>query len=148
MPQRQSAPNDIADTTIGGTFAQETVSTNQFSNGSLDTTQFYDFEDDLSVASGKLSKEVGGFTDNFVSHRKYYLAECAAIVGPVLVIPDLGGHTNCYLHIKSRDIWAKQFEAWLESPSEEDVINSSDEESDADSAFDLEQQCKEQSDSE
>ncbi len=109
----------------------------------------YDEDEELtSEMFIPFSKEVGGFTDNFVSHRKCHLAECAAIVGPVLVIPDLGGHTNCYLHIKSRDIWAKQFEAWLESPSEEDVINSSDEESDADSAFDLEQQYKEQSDSE
>ncbi len=57
MPDRQSAPNDIGNTNIGGTFAPETVSTNQFSNGSLDATQFYDFEDDLSVASGELSIE-------------------------------------------------------------------------------------------
>ena len=31
-----------------------------------------------------------------------------------------------------RQSWAKQFEAWLENPSKEDLINTSDEESDRD----------------
>ena len=79
-----------------------------------------------------LRKEIGGLTGKFASHRKCHLAECAAIVGEVAVIPDLHGPTNRYFEVTLRKSWAKQFEAWLENPSKEDLINTSDEESDED----------------
>ena len=77
-------------------------------------------------------KIVGGFTGKFVSHNKYYLADVEAIVGPAVVIPDVGGPTNRYLHLKDRSKWKREFEKWLEQPGHLDVVYSSDEESDAD----------------
>lgn len=77
-------------------------------------------------------KEVGGFTGRFVSHNKYYLADVEAIVGPAAVIPDVGGPVNRYLYLKDRRKWKKDFVKWLEAPSKDDVVYSSDEESDAD----------------
>ena len=77
------------------------------------------------------AKEVGGFTGKFVSHNKYYLADVEAIVGPAALIPDIDGPANHYLYLKDRAKWRKDFERWLEKPSEEDIVYSSAGESDA-----------------
>ena len=76
-----------------------------------------------------LTKEVGGFTGNHVSHRRYYLADVEAIVGPATVVPDLGGPTNVYFELSSRKSWPDQFKNWLESPHEEEPISDAEGES-------------------
>ena len=76
-------------------------------------------------------KEVNGFTGRFVSHNKYYLADVEAIVGPAALIPDIGGPVNRYLYLKDRSKWKKDFTKWLEIPSNNDTVYSSDDESDA-----------------
>ena len=64
---------------------------------------------------GAVTKEIRGMTGRFVSHRRHYLAECSAIVGPVAVIPDLKGPANRCFQVTARRSWAKHFEAWLVS---------------------------------
>lgn len=67
-------------------------------------------------------KVVGGFTGKFVSHNVYYLADVEAFVRPCAVIPDYGAQANCYLLLKDRARWKKDFERWLEEPAEYDVM--------------------------
>ena len=76
-----------------------------------------------------IQKHVGGFTGSFVSHRTFFLADVECIVGPVAVIPDLGGQANDYLQLRTRNDWKQDFINWLESPHDDDIIESSEEES-------------------
>lgn len=90
--------------------------------------------DELEVKSELFEfydKEVDGFTGRFVSHNKYYLADVEAIVGPAAVFPDIGGPVNRYIYLKDRVKWKKIFTRWLEAPSKDDEVYSSEEESDA-----------------
>ena len=74
-----------------------------------------------------LTKIIGGYTDNFVSHRQFYLADCEAIVGPAAVVPNFGRGQHDYLQIKPRAKWKDDFITWLEEPIEEELLDSSDE---------------------
>jgi len=59
--------------------------------------------------------EVGG-TDEAtgkVTHRKFYLADTEAFIGPCCVIPDVGGLANRYFKVQSRDEWPQTFVQWL-----------------------------------
>jgi hypothetical protein len=61
-----------------------------------------------------ITKEVGGLTQNAVSHLKFYLADVEAIVRPLAVIPDIGGQSNDYFIVKDRESWTEDFIAFLE----------------------------------
>ena len=49
-----------------------------------------------------ISKEVGGLTQNNVSHLSFFLADVEAFVKPVAVIPDIGGQPNSYFALRAR----------------------------------------------
>ena len=89
--------------------------------GAIVEAAYYD-EDDNSSAMSELfvpiTKEIGGYTGEHISHRKYYLVDVETFVKPTAVIPDLGGRPNGYLQIKGRSQWKKIFEKWLESDFE------------------------------
>jgi hypothetical protein len=66
--------------------------------------------------------------DGDVTARKFYLADTEAIVGPCIVIPDIGGAPNAYFQVKSRSEWSNEFITWLNQPHTDDVMEYSDEE--------------------
>ena len=39
--------------------------------------------------------------------RQFYLADVNAIVGPCVVVPDIGGPKNAYFQVKNMSSWAK-----------------------------------------
>ena len=81
----------------------------------------------------RITKEVGGLTDNRVSHLTFYLADVEAFMEPISVIPDIGGAPNDYFVVRDRDNWKQAFSAWLHTPMniEEEISES---ESDSDSS--------------
>ena len=68
--------------------------------------------------------------DGDVTGRNFYLADVESIVGPCVVVPDVGGPTNAYFQVKPRRDWAKEFVTWLEQPHADDEMVWSDEEED------------------
>jgi len=85
-----------------------------------------------------ITTEVGRMRDGRVAQLAFYLADVAAFVKPVVVIPNIGGPANSYLMLKSRTEWKEDFVSWLRKPYEqfpdfddnmEDQINYDDEES-------------------
>ena len=86
---------------------------------------------ELSEIFVPITKEIGGLTNNAVSHLKFYLADIDAIVGPIAVIPDIGGPPNAYFMVKERETWRTDFMKFLESEIDlEAMISSSDESTD------------------
>ena len=70
-----------------------------------------------------LTLEVNAIDENGeVTARKFCLAPVEAIVGPCIVIPDVGGFTNGYFQVKPRREWKDEFIAWLKSPHADDVM--------------------------
>jgi hypothetical protein len=69
-----------------------------------------------------IRKEVRKIHQNRVTKLKYYLADVEAFVAPLVVVPDIGGAPNAYFLCKSRDMWRKDFEEWLDSPHCNDEI--------------------------
>ena len=63
-----------------------------------------------------------------VTGRQFYLADVGSILGPCIVVPDVGGPPNAYFQVKSRAKWAKEFEDWLRLPHQDDVMILSDDE--------------------
>ena len=81
--------------------------------------------DDGQVRSDLFSPyeiEVGGFTNDRVSHLKFYLVSVDAIYGEVAMIPDFGGPVNAYFRVKECPTWAKDFTVWLESEGDDEII--------------------------
>ena len=71
-----------------------------------------------------LTVEVGQQdVDGVVLSRRFYLANTDAIVGPCVVIPDIGGPKNAYFQVKPRREWGNEFVRWLRSPHGDDVID-------------------------
>ena len=69
-----------------------------------------------------LTKIVGGFTDEFVSRRKFFFADVEAIVRPIAVVPNFGAENNKHSLIKERETWRNDFVSWLEArPSEQEI---------------------------
>ena len=60
--------------------------------------------------------------DGDVTGRNFYLADVESIVGPCVVVPDVGGPTNAYFQVKPRRDWAKEFVTWLEQPHADDEM--------------------------
>ena len=59
-----------------------------------------------------------------VKHRRlFFLADVRAIVGPCIVVPDIGGPKNAYFQVKNRSAWAKEFEDWLKLPHTDDIMH-------------------------
>ena len=83
---------------------------------------------DLSEIFVPITKEVGGLTNNVVSHLKFVLADVDAIVKPIAVIPDIGGQPNAYFMVKDRETWRTDFMLFLETPLDFEDDISSDEE--------------------
>ena len=54
--------------------------------------------------------------------RRFFLADTDAIVGPCIVIPDIGGPPNAYFQVKNRSQWKDEFVYWLRQPHKHDVI--------------------------
>jgi hypothetical protein len=81
-----------------------------------------------------IRKEVRQIRNNRVTKLKFYLADVEAFVAPLVVVPDIGGEPNAYFLCKSRELWRKDFEEWLDSPhcNDEILLDESDEDSDND----------------
>jgi hypothetical protein len=69
-----------------------------------------------------IHKEVRKIHQNRVTKLKFYLADVEAFVAPLVVVPDIGGAPNAYFLCKSREMWRKDFEEWLDSPHCDDEI--------------------------
>ena len=66
-----------------------------------------------------IKKEVGKMVNGRVTELKFYLADTEAFVGPLAVIPNIGGPANSYFRVKNRQDWKEDFEEWLECPDED-----------------------------
>jgi hypothetical protein len=67
-----------------------------------------------------------------VLRRKFYLTNVEAIVGPAVVIPDIGSEDDTFLQVSARSEWANCFAEWLKTTHAEDaeeIKDTSDEES-------------------
>jgi hypothetical protein len=51
-----------------------------------------------------------------VRKRHFFLAVTDAFVDPCSVVADIGGHPNRYFVVKSRAMWANDFQRWLRDP--------------------------------
>jgi hypothetical protein len=56
-----------------------------------------------------------------VLRRKFYLADVEAIVGPAVVIPDIGSEDDTFLQVSARSEWANCFAEWLKTTHAEDA---------------------------
>ena len=74
-----------------------------------------------------ITKEIGGLTNNVVSHMKFFLADVEAIVKAIAVIPDIGGQPNDYFMVKDRETWRTDFMLFLEKELDLDAEISSEE---------------------
>lgn len=88
----------------------------------------YDEDQDQITQSdlfAPLLLEVGGMdeTTGKVTHRKFYLADTEAFIGPCCVIPDVGGVNNRYFKVQSRDEWPQTFVKWLRQQHKYDNMN-------------------------
>ena len=90
------------------------------------------WDEEMSEMLLPITKEVGGLTGNFVSHRKLYLVDVEAFVGPAAVVLNMGGPANSHFHLRSRQKWHKLFAKWLKQPSHPPECYASDEEVEAD----------------
>ena len=63
-------------------------------------------------------KEIPNAESNSLATMTFYLANVDDFVGPVTVVPNVGGQSNSYLMLKGRPEWRKDFERWLVSPYE------------------------------
>ena len=76
-----------------------------------------------------LLKQVKGLDeDGDVTGREFFLADTEAFVQPCAIVPDIGGPSNRYFMVKSRDTWHKEFIDWVDWPHNDDLT--SDEEDD------------------
>jgi hypothetical protein len=62
-----------------------------------------------------------------VSNRHYFLADTDAFVKPCSVVADIGGPPNRYFVVKSRTMWANDFQRWLRDPHAIDEMDPLDE---------------------
>lgn len=84
-----------------------------------------DLQSDLFMP---LMKDVEGVNEKGeVMGRQFYLADVSSIVGPCIVVPDMGGPPNAYFQVKNRNGWAKEFVDWLKQPHRDDEMILSDE---------------------
>ena len=94
------------------------------------------YDEDIGLASDlftPLTLDVGGLdAEGNVTSRVLFLADVESIVGPCIVVPDVGGPKNAYFQVKPWRDWAKEFVSWLEQPHQDDVMVWSDEEEDTD----------------
>jgi hypothetical protein len=84
----------------------------------------------LSEIFVPITKEVGGLTNNAVSHLKFFLADVDTIVNATAVIPDIGGQPNDYFLVKDRETWRTDFMEFLEKDLDLETEISSEEEDD------------------
>jgi hypothetical protein len=84
----------------------------------------------LSEIFVPITKDICGFTNNAVSHMKFYLADVEAIVKAIAVMPDIGGTPNAYFIVKDQETWRIDFMEFLERPLDLAKEISSDEETD------------------
>ena len=77
-----------------------------------------------------LRKKVGRIVDGAVTKLKFYLVEVEAFLGPVTVVPDIGGAPNTYLMVKNRAEWLDDFHDWLLNKEVPEVTFSDDESTD------------------
>ena len=67
-----------------------------------------------------------------VLRQKFYLADVEAIVGPAVVIPDIGSEDDTFLQVSAPSEWTNCFADWLKTSQAEDaeeIKDTSDEES-------------------
>ena len=90
------------------------------------------YDADIARASDlftPLTLDVHGIDgEGHVTGRQFYLADVESIVGPCIVVPDVGGPKHAYFQVKARREWAKEFVSWLEQPHQDDEMVWSDEE--------------------
>jgi len=70
-----------------------------------------------------ITTEVGAMERGFVTKLKFYLADVDAIVGPAVVVPDIGGANNGYWWIRGKKSWHEYFIKWLEEPHYKDTMS-------------------------
>ena len=87
-------------------------------------------EIDMSHIFVPITKEVKKMTNGIVTKLKFYLAEVEAFAAPLAVVADIGGPTNAYFIVRSRECWREDFEGWLDNPIYEDTFTLSDDETD------------------
>ena len=75
-----------------------------------------------------LTKDTMGISDDEVTGRRFYLADTEAIVGPCIVIPDIGGKPDAYFQVKPRTQWPNEFLGWLRQPHRDDEMEWTDSE--------------------
>ncbi len=63
-----------------------------------------------------ITKEVGQIRNNRVARIQFYLADVEAFVEPMVVVPDVGGASNAYLQVRTKDKWLEDFLLWLREP--------------------------------
>ncbi len=74
-----------------------------------------------------IRKTVDLDADGVVRKRHFFLADTAAFVDPCSVVADIGGPPNRYFVVKSRAMWAKDFQSWLRDPHAIDEMDPLDE---------------------
>ena len=62
-----------------------------------------------------------------VTNRHFFLADTDAFVKPCSVVADIGGPPNRYFVVKSREMWAEDFQRWLRDPHAIDEMDPLDE---------------------
>ena len=87
-------------------------------------------ECNLSEMWRPLYKDIGSFTHNRVSHRKFLLVDVEAFVKPTAVVPDFGGPPNRYFELKDHAKWGEDFEKWLQTRHKDEDFSDSDDDSD------------------
>jgi hypothetical protein len=60
-----------------------------------------------------IRKDVEVDVDGNITKRNFYLAETEAFDRPCCVVPDIGGPTNRYFVVKSRNEWKEEFLKWV-----------------------------------
>ena len=76
-----------------------------------------------------LRKQVGRIVNDSVTKLKFYLVDVETFVGPVTVVPDVGGQPNSYIMVKNRAEWLDDFHDWLLNEDVPGVTVSDDESS-------------------
>jgi hypothetical protein len=96
----------------------------------VEVANYDDIDDDLgSDLFVPLTLDVESVDNDNVTGRKFFLADTDAIVGPCIVVPDIGGKPNAYFQVKKRTDWAQEFVHWLRDKHSDDQMVVTDAES-------------------
>ena len=91
----------------------------------VETSKIETCEEELGRSSLLLPirKTVDLDADGVVTERHFFLADTEAFVDPCSVVADIGGPPNRYFVVKSRAMWADEFQRWLRDPHAVDEMD-------------------------